>query len=152
MVDCGVIRRERRRSVRGFRALSKTVARDRDLRRHVYALGLFLAIAGLCAGGICLAQPEPPRRPVTTTKPAAKPTHPAPPRQPAPQPAPPIEPAAPQGRIPIDVDPATLQPYNLPAASRETMRRCGDEGRKMKMLGRANGLSWRSFAEKCLVR
>ncbi|MCW2315369.1 hypothetical protein M2322_000903 [Rhodoblastus acidophilus] len=56
------------------------------------------------------------------------------------------------GRQPVDVDVQTLQPYNLPPASREKMRACGEEWRTLKLAGQATGLTWRSFAEKCLVK
>jgi hypothetical protein len=54
--------------------------------------------------------------------------------------------------MPVDVDVNSLQPYNLPPASRETMRRCGDEWRKLKLSGQARDQNWRGFAEKCLLR
>ncbi|MBB4196699.1 hypothetical protein CCR94_12105 [Rhodoblastus sphagnicola] len=56
------------------------------------------------------------------------------------------------GRQPVDVDVGSLQPYNLPPASRERMRACGEDWRARKLAGQATGLTWRSFAEKCLVQ
>lgn len=66
----------------------------------------------------------------------------------APPPCPPGE----GGRQPVDIDVQTLKPYNLPPASREKMRACGEEWRTLKLAGQATGLTWRSFAEKCLVK
>ncbi len=54
--------------------------------------------------------------------------------------------------MPVDVDIDSLTPFNLPSASREKMRLCGDEWRQLKMAGRAKGMIWRSFAGKCLTR
>ena len=54
------------------------------------------------------------------------------------------------GRQPADVDVQSLKPYNLPPASRAKMRACGEQWRQMKLGGQAAGLTWRSFAEKCL--
>jgi hypothetical protein len=74
---------------------------------------------------------------------------------PAQQPAPPApdsqgaKPAPPQ-RAPVDIDPEKLQPYNLPPASRQRMRLCGERWRDLKMAGKSAGLTWRAFAEKCL--
>jgi len=60
--------------------------------------------------------------------------------------------AAPAERQPVDVDPQSLQPYNLPPASRAKMRACGEEWRDMKLAGAAGGWTWKTFAEKCLVK
>lgn len=67
---------------------------------------------------------------------------------PPPAPAPAIP--APPTHQPIDVDPSTFVPYNLPPASRQRMRLCGERWRDLKMTGKSNGLTWRSFANKCL--
>jgi hypothetical protein len=61
-------------------------------------------------------------------------------------------PAQPLERQPVDVDVQSLQPYNLPPASRAKMRACGEEWRAMKLAGQAAGLTWRTFAEQCLVK
>jgi hypothetical protein len=103
------------------------------------------------------AKPRPPakpRAPAKTHAPdkGAAPITPAPPAAPAPQPEPAATPASPPGRAAVDVDVDKLQPYNLPPASREKMRQCGDEWRKLKMDGHSAGLTWRIFAEKCLPR
>jgi hypothetical protein len=113
--------------------------------------GASLALAGaaLAPAGAAIGAPLPPRRPPEFNPPTTVKT--------APQTAP-VAPAAPQsatapsGRSPADVNIETLQPYNLPPASRQKMRQCGEEWRKLKMAGRSSGLVWRSFAEKCLVR
>lgn len=68
------------------------------------------------------------------------------PTSPAPETAAPPAPA----RTPADVDPEKLQPFNLPPASRQRMRICGEQWRDLKMAGKSVGLTWRSFAEKCL--
>jgi len=107
-----------------------------------------LAAAILLAGALVGATPLPPRRPPELTPPSA----------PAPQPAPTPDKAAPPEaapnagpqRQPVDVDAAQLQPYNLPPASRQRMRLCGERWRDLKMAGESAGLTWRSFAEKCL--
>jgi hypothetical protein len=113
---------------------------------RLLAVGAMLALAAAATGA-----PLPPPRPPEFTAPETAKT--------APQ-IPPVEPATPQtsqppapgGRQPADVDVNRLQPYNLPPATREKMHQCGDEWRKLKMAGKAAGLVWRSFAEKCLVR
>ena len=92
------------------------------------ALLLILAFCGLAA-----AAPKPPARPAEPASP------------------PPAAPAPP-ARQPVDVDVQSLQPYNLPPASRAKMRACGEEWRAMKLAGQAVGLTWRTFAEKCLVK
>jgi len=132
------------RTHQGARASSKT-----------NRLGSLSIFAGLVLTGAALAAiPQPQPRPPEFGKPAPVET---PPDQPpsAPQNAPTV-PAAPQtppsGRAPVDVDVNTLQPFNLPPASREKMHQCGDEWRKLKLDGKSRGLTWRSFAEKCLVR
>jgi hypothetical protein len=95
-------------------------------------------------------KPAKPTRPSGPNKPPAKDVAP-----PAQQPAPPApdsqgaSPAPPQ-RAPVDIDPEKLQPYNLPPASRQRMRLCGERWRDLKMAGKSAGLTWRSFAEKCL--
>ena len=52
--------------------------------------------------------------------------------------------------MPVDVQPENLQPFNLPTASRQRMRLCGERWRNLKLAGESRGLTWRSFAEKCL--
>ncbi len=82
-------------------------------------------------------------------KDAAPPPNPS--QEPAPQPAAPAaQPAPAPQRQPVDIDPDKLQPYNLPPASRQRVRLCGERWRDLKMAGRSAGLTWRSFAEKCL--
>ena len=83
------------------------------------------------------ALPLPPRRPPEFTPPAA----------PAPSAA--LFRVAGQ-RAPVDVPTEDLKPYNLPPASRQRMRLCGERWRDLKMTGESRGLTWRSFAEKCL--
>ena len=95
------------------------------------ALALTIVWCGLAVAG---AAPGPPARPADQT------------------PSPPANPAPPVGRQPVDVDVQSLQPYNLPSASRAKMRACGEEWRAMKLAGRAVGLTWRIFAEQCLVK
>ncbi len=116
------------------------------------ATAVLLAGAFLTASALC-ATPEPPRRPAKSVKPPANDAAP-PPQKPAPDNAAPQTPApaqaAPPARAPIDVDPTKLQPYNLPPASRQRMRLCGERWRDLKMAGKSVGLTWRSFAEKCL--
>ena len=110
------------------------------------ALCALLSLAGAATGA-----PLPPPRPPEFSAPAIAKTAPQiPPVEPAAQQ--PSKPAAPGGREPADVDVNKLQPYNLPPATREKMHQCGDEWRKLKMAGKASGLVWRSFAEKCLAR
>ncbi len=117
-----------------------------------------LSLAGAVTGA-----PLPPPRPAEFSAPEIAKTAPektAPEIAKTAPPIPPVEPATQQpskppaagGREPADVDPNKLQPYNLPPATREKMRQCGDEWRKLKMAGKAAGLVWRSFAEKCLTR
>ncbi|MGO9944625.1 MAG: hypothetical protein ACLPIC_17935 [Rhodoblastus sp.] len=101
--------------------------------------------------GAANGAPLPPIRPPEFSAPITAKTAPQiPPVEPATQQ--PSQPPAPTGRQPADVDPNKLQPYNLPPATREKMHQCGDEWRKLKMAGKAAGLVWRSFAEKCLTR
>ncbi|MTV32249.1 hypothetical protein GJ654_14765 [Rhodoblastus acidophilus] len=83
----------------------------------------------MVACGLAAAATKPPVRPPETTTPAQ-----------------PLE------RQPVDVDVQSLQPYNLPPASRAKMRACGEEWRAMKLAGQAGGLTWRTFAEQCLVK
>ena len=103
-------------------------------------------LAGMmfCADAVCVDSaratlPLPPRRPPEFTPPAA----PAP-TESLPSPVPPGQ------RAPIDVETEDLKPYNLPPASRQRMRLCGERWRDLKMTGESRGLTWRSFAEKCL--
>jgi hypothetical protein len=116
----------------------------------------------LFAGVALSATPEGSRRPARA-KPPAQDVAPPPAQKPAPQNPTPIEPppveapqkppaenAAPPPRASADVDPASLQPYNLPPASRQRMRTCGERWRDLKSAGKSAGLTWRSFAEKCL--
>jgi len=104
-----------------------------------HALAPFAILSCLAAA----AAPAPPARPSEFNKSAA-------PNACAPPSACPSAGAA-GGRQPVDVDVQSLQPYNLPAATREKMRACGGEWRALKLAGQATGLTWRSFAEKCLV-
>lgn len=101
-------------------------------------------LLSVLACGLAAAAPKPPARPPET----------APAPAPTPQPATPQTgtPAAPAERQPVDVDVQSLQPYNLPPASRAKMRACGEEWRAMKLAGQAVGLTWRAFAEQCLVK
>jgi hypothetical protein len=89
------------------------------------------------------ATPQPPRRPAES----APAPNASPPASSEPQSPPPAQP--PQ-RQPVDIDPDKLQPLNLPPASRQRMRLCGERWRDLKMAGKSAGLTWRSFAEKCL--
>ncbi|MCI4683927.1 hypothetical protein [Candidatus Rhodoblastus alkanivorans] len=111
----------------------------------------------LLAGAALGAIPQPPRRPPEYMAPAQPQGAPPPAAQPeAPANLAPQKPAtAPTTvpstqRVPVDVDPATLKPFNLPPASRQRMRLCGERWRDLKMAGKSEGLTWRSFAEKCL--
>jgi hypothetical protein len=85
------------------------------------------------------ALPLPPRRPPEFTPPAA----PSPPEATPPS-------VSPAQRAPVDVQTEDLQPFNLPPASRQRMRLCGERWRDLKLAGEGRGLTWRSFAEKCL--
>lgn len=107
-------------------------------QRRLLIVGAALVLAGAAIGA-----PTPPRRPPEFNPPKVART--APPTSPA-------APAEPGGRAPVDVDINALQPFNLPPASRQQMRQCGEEWRALKMAGKTNGLVWRSFAEKCLTR
>jgi hypothetical protein len=88
------------------------------------------------------ATPEPPRRPGDFAKPPADDA-----TQPGEQNAAPS-----YEREPVDVDVSKLHLYYLPQASRAKMHQCGEKWRTMKMNGQARGLTWRTFAEKCLVQ
>jgi len=99
------------------------------MHRNPVSLALVLVSCGLA-----VAAPKPPAKPAEQAPPPANPAPPPPTRQ------------------PVDVDVQSLQPYNLPPASRAKMRACGEEWRSMKLDGRAAGLTWRIFAEKCLVK
>jgi hypothetical protein len=107
-------------------------------QRRLLIVGVALVLAGAAIGA-----PTPPPRPPEFNPPKVART--APPTSPA-------APAEPGGRAPVDVDINALQPFNLPPASRQQMRQCGEEWRALKMAGKSNGLVWRSFAEKCLTR
>jgi hypothetical protein len=132
------------------------------LRPGVPDLAILPAGALLPTGAAQAATSEPPRRPVKSVRPPVKDLPPAkdatppkpsqqPSQQPSPQPAAPAAQPAPEPqRQPADVDPDKLQPYNLPPASRQRIRLCGERWRDLKMAGRSAGLTWRSFAEKCL--
>jgi hypothetical protein len=109
-------------------------------QRRLLIVGAALVLAGAAIGA---PTPTPPRRPPEFNPPKVART--APPTSPA-------APAEPGGRAPVDVDINALQPFNLPPASRQQMRQCGEEWRALKMAGKTNGLVWRSFAEKCLTR
>jgi hypothetical protein len=141
-------------------------------------LAAFLVPAFLLGGASLSARTEPQPPPATQAKPAkasapakrsspvkpAKPARPAvPTKPPAPDAIPPAQrpaPGAPDSqdaspapapqRAPVDIDPEKLQPYNLPPASRQRMRLCGERWRDLKLAGKSAGLTWRSFAEKCL--
>jgi hypothetical protein len=123
--------------------------------RGVAASATIILLAG--AGSIDLAwatAPLPPRRPPEFTPsvaPAPEEQPPAP-SNPAPQPQPESRTpaAAPGQRMPVDVDPNELKPFNLPPASRQRTRLCGERWRDLKLAGKSEGLTWRSFAEKCL--
>ncbi len=52
--------------------------------------------------------------------------------------------------MPADLQPEDMKPFNLPPASRQRMRLCGERWRDLKWAGETRGLTWRSFAEKCL--
>jgi hypothetical protein len=104
-----------------------------------------LCVCGLLLCGLGLAVADatsPPPRPIEISK---APPIPAPGLGSAQTPPP-------SGRQPVDVDVQSLQPYNLPPASREKMRACGEQWRSLKLAGQATGLTWRLFAEKCLVK
>lgn len=118
------------------------------MRRHIL-IGAALALAGAAIGA-----PLPPRRPLEFSPPMIPQTAPASPAAPRPstEPKPSSAPLAPDGRAPVDVDVNTLQPFNLPPASRQQMRQCGEEWRALKMAGKSSGMVWRGFAEKCLSR
>lgn len=106
--------------------------------RSVFACGLLVSASNFVAAD----PPAPPRRPLEFGK---TPPIPAPglgDAQTPPQ----------SGRQPVDVDVHSLQPYNLPLASRAKMRACGEQWRTLKLAGQATGLTWRLFAEKCLVQ
>jgi hypothetical protein len=110
------------------------------------ALGmLFADAAGV--GQARAALPLPPRRPPEFSAPVG----PAP-TSPAPQSTPqtPDATAPPGQRLPVDIPPDDMKPFNLPPASRQRMRLCGERWRDLKMAGASRGLTWRSFAEKCL--
>jgi hypothetical protein len=127
-----------------FQAKSSSETAGGMKTRRWRLVGVALTLAGAATGA-----PMPPRRPAEFNPPTTVKTAP----QTAPvAPAPPQSSAAPGGRMPADVDINTLQPFNLPQASRQKMRQCGEEWRALKMAGKSSGLVWRSFAEKCLVR
>jgi len=114
---------------------------------------VILAGAFLSAITPCLAIPLPPPRP--RDLPAAMPQN-----QTAPKSASPVDGKRPDstnvpastGRTPVDLDVNSLPLFNLPPASRERMRECGDAWRNLKLAGQSDGLIWRSFAQKCLAR
>jgi type IV secretory pathway VirB10-like protein len=152
-------------SIAGFSRLFRHAAPRAKLAAMVVPVLLFN-----CAS--LSARTEPQQAPATQVKPArasspakrSKPVKPASPvKPPARDAAPPEQPPTPatpdsQGaspapapqRAPVDIDPEKLQPYNLPPASRQRMRLCGERWRDLKMAGKSAGLTWRSFAEKCL--
>ena len=101
-------------------------------------------------GGVCAAAPEPPQRPAEFGRATAAPDTSTPTAAAPNACASPSCPAA-GGREPVDVDMDSLKPYNLPPASRAKMRACGEQWRDLKLAGNATGLTWRTFAEKCLV-
>ncbi|WP_294540755.1 hypothetical protein [uncultured Rhodoblastus sp.] len=113
-------------------------------QRRLLFIGAELALAGVAVGA-----PLPPRRPPEFSAPTTAKVAPQPP---ASAPAATQPPEAPGGRLPVNVDIDTLAPFNLPAASRQQMRQCGEEWRALKMAGKSAGLVWRSFAQKCLAR
>jgi hypothetical protein len=117
-------------------ASTGTAVRMKPRRRLVVAAALVLA-------GAAIGAPPPPRRPAEFSPPTFART--------APQTSP-SAPAEPGGRAPVDVDVNALQPFNLPPASRQQMRQCGEEWRALKMAGKSGGQVWRGFAEKCLAR
>jgi hypothetical protein len=104
---------------------------------------LRLAGAALALAGVAIGAPLPPPRPPEFSAPTTVKIVPQ---------TPPAAPAEPGGRLPVDVDVDRLQPFNLPSASRQQMRQCGEEWRALKMAGKSSGLVWRSFAQKCLAR
>jgi hypothetical protein len=112
-------------------------------RTRIGARVSFMGIACACGlvigGGALATTPTPPARPAEFSKSPAAPNAGAPA-------------GATGGRQPVDVDVRSLQPYNLPPASRAKMRACGEEWRALKLAGQATGLTWRGFAEKCLVK
>jgi hypothetical protein len=117
------------------------------MKRGLFVSALLSFILLSCAAG--RAAPLPPLRPAEFVRGQPSPN----PAQPNPSPPGAAAPAlAPDGRLPVDVDVQQLQPYNLPPASRAKMRACGEEWRAMKLAGQAAGLTWRTFAEKCLVK
>jgi hypothetical protein len=127
------------RAVSGlFQVNASTETAVRMKPRRLLIFGAALALAGVAIGA-----PLPPRRPAEFSPPTTIRT--------APQTSP-SAPAEPGGREPVDVDVNALQPFNLPAASRQQMRQCGEEWRALKMAGKSSGLVWRNFAEKCLAR
>ena len=140
----------------GSHSLSKL--RRLALRRWLMLAPPLLILAGSAWSAI----PAPPRRPPELTPAESPQTTPASTPQPAPaSPAPPstapqsparqnATPEQPPQRQPVDIEPEKLQPYNLPPASRQRMRLCGERWRDLKMAGKSEGLTWRSFAEKCL--
>jgi hypothetical protein len=116
---------------------------------------LALACLGLAvADAAPAATPAPPARPAEFSREPAAPNM-SDPKTSAPNAAAPNS-AAPagavNGRQPVDVDVQSLKPYNLPPASRAKMRACGEEWRALKLAGQAIGWTWRTFAEKCLVK
>ena len=121
-----------------FLANASTETAVRMKLRPLLAIGAALILAGAAIGA-----PLPPRRPPEFSPPPTVRT--------APQTSP-AAPAEPLGRAPVDVDVNALQPFNLPPASRQQMRKCGEEWRELKMGGKSSGLIWRNFAEKCLAR
>jgi hypothetical protein len=115
-------------------ASTETAVRIKPRRR------LIIIAAALVLAGSVIGAPLPPRRPPELSPPTTVRT------------APQTSPAAPGDRAPVDVDVNALQPFNLPPASRQQMRQCGEEWRALKMAGKSSGLVWRSFAVKCLAR
>ncbi len=122
-----------------FTRFRRTAARRRTVKAPAFLLaGMILCADAAWVDMARAALPLPPRRPPEFTPPAA----------PAPE-APPSS-ASPGQRAPVDVPTEDLKPYNLPPASRQRMRLCGERWRDLKMTGESRGLTWRSFAEKCL--
>ncbi len=117
-------------------------------RTPVASLALVLLFADAAwLGQARAALPLPPRRPPEFSAPAV----PAP-TSPAPQSTPqsPDATSPPGQRLPVDLPPDDMKPFNLPPASRQRMRLCGERWRDLKLAGASRGLTWRSFAEKCL--